>query len=94
MDEQLDESQEFSPWQLIFSQSKVNGAQYHGEEFFPRKWDWPRDTYFQRRLRTLKETHIRARLEIDQNLFREPSELNNEQRFHRQEDSFPISSLG
>lgn len=55
MDEQLDESQEFSPWQLIFLQSKVNGAQYHGDELFPYKWDWPHDTYLQRQLRRLRK---------------------------------------
>ena len=59
MDEQLDESRDLSLWQLIFLQSKVNGAQYQGEEFFPRKWDWPSDTYLQRGLRRLrKEMHL------------------------------------
>ena len=38
-----------SYWQLIFLQSKVNGAQYRGEELPGRNWDWPKDTYFQRR---------------------------------------------
>lgn len=38
-------------WQLVFSQSKVNGAPYTGEELPGRNWDWPKDTYLQRRLR-------------------------------------------
>lgn len=55
-----DTFQELSVWQLIFLQSKVNGAEYHGEEFFPNNWNWPQDTYFQRRLRSLREAHVRC----------------------------------
>ncbi|MGH7796718.1 MAG: hypothetical protein ACREQ2_17785 [Candidatus Binatia bacterium] len=39
-----------SYWQLIFLQSKVNGASYNGEELPGRNWNWPKDTYLQRRL--------------------------------------------
>ena len=39
-----------SYWQLVFSQSKVNGATYHGEQLARQKWIWPQDTYFQQRL--------------------------------------------
>ena len=39
-----------SYWQLVFLQSKVNGAQYDGEELPGRNWNWPKDTYLQRRL--------------------------------------------
>jgi hypothetical protein len=42
-------------WQLVFSQSKVNGALYSGEELPGYKWEWPKDTYLQRRLK--KKTH-------------------------------------
>ena len=38
-----------SYWQLVFAQSKVNGAMYFGEELPGRNWDWPKDTYLQRR---------------------------------------------
>ncbi|MEX0803736.1 MAG: hypothetical protein WD688_10525 [Candidatus Binatia bacterium] len=41
-------------WQLVFFQSKVNGAPYDGEQLPGRIWDWPRDTYLQRRLRETK----------------------------------------
>ena len=41
-------------WQLVFSQSKVNGAPYNGEQLTSRIWDWPKDTYLQRRLRESK----------------------------------------
>jgi len=43
-----------SYWQLIFLQSKVNGAAYNGEKLPGRNWDWPKDTYFQRRLQRVK----------------------------------------
>jgi hypothetical protein len=37
-------------WQLVFLQSKVNGATYHGEQLAAQKWMWPQGTYFQQRL--------------------------------------------
>lgn len=43
-----------SYWQLVFSQSKANGAPYHGELLPGRNWDWPRDTYLQRRLQEVR----------------------------------------
>jgi hypothetical protein len=43
-----------SYWQIIFLQSKVNGAQYSGEALPGRIWDWPKDTYFRRRLQRVK----------------------------------------
>jgi hypothetical protein len=43
-----------SPWQVIFLQSKVNGAPYNGEALPGQSWDWPKDTYFQRRLHRIK----------------------------------------
>jgi hypothetical protein len=51
-------------WQLVFSQSKVNGAPYNGEQLPGRIWDWPKDTYLQRRLRESKwyQTANRAQL--------------------------------
>jgi hypothetical protein len=39
-----------SLWQLIFLQSKVNGAPYHGDKLSGHNWNWPKNTYFQRRL--------------------------------------------
>ncbi len=38
-----------SYWQLVFAQSKVNGAKYFGEELPGCNWSWPTDTYLQRR---------------------------------------------
>ena len=43
-----------SYWQLVFLQSKVNGAAYFGEELPGRNWNWPKDTYLQRRLQSSK----------------------------------------
>ena len=43
-----------SYWQLIFMQSKVNGATYNGEKLPGRNWNWPKDTYLQRRLQQSK----------------------------------------
>jgi hypothetical protein len=37
-------------WQRIFLQSKANGAPYNGDALERYKWDWPKGTYFQRRL--------------------------------------------
>ncbi len=51
-----DHPEELNFWQLVFSQSKTNGAPYHGEELPRHKWEWPKDTYLQRRLRYLKES--------------------------------------
>jgi hypothetical protein len=41
-------------WQIVFLQSKVNGAPYNGEELPGRNWEWPKDTYLQRRLNRSK----------------------------------------
>ena len=48
------ESEKPSFWQLVFAQSKVNGAQYQGEHLPGYNWEWPKDTFLQRRLREVK----------------------------------------
>ena len=40
-----------SLWQLVFLQSKVNGAAYDCEQLPRQNWSWPKDTYLQQRLR-------------------------------------------
>ena len=40
---------QMSYWQLIFSQSKVNGAPYNDDELPVFNWNWPTDTYLRRR---------------------------------------------
>jgi hypothetical protein len=42
-------------WQLIFLQSKVNSGAYDGDRLPARTWDWPRETWFQRRLFYLRK---------------------------------------
>lgn len=37
-------------WQLVFSQSRVNGGEYRGDDLPVKHWDWPKDTYLQKRL--------------------------------------------
>lgn len=46
--------QEQSFWQLVFSQSRVNGAPYDGERLETSRWHWPTNTYLQRRRRYLR----------------------------------------
>ena len=49
------ECEEMSFWQMIFSQSKANGAQYSCETLPISCWNWPLDTYLQRR-RSLRQS--------------------------------------
>ena len=44
-----------SSWQLIFSQSKVNSSFYDGDRLVAQNWDWPKETWFQTRVRDLRE---------------------------------------
>jgi len=41
-------------WQLVFSQSKVNGAPYPGDHLEGNNWNWPEDTFLRRRLRQVR----------------------------------------
>jgi hypothetical protein len=43
-------------WQLIFGQSKANGARYDGENLTTSPWRWPTNTYLQRRRQLLKNS--------------------------------------
>jgi hypothetical protein len=43
-----------SLWQLIFMQSKVNNGPYDGDRLLAQNWDWPKETWFQMRLRDLR----------------------------------------
>ena len=38
-------------WQLVFAQSKVNGARYVEDELPSQNWNWPKETYLQQRIR-------------------------------------------
>jgi hypothetical protein len=56
MKSQTVDCEQMSFWQLVFSQSKANGAEYTGEALPTCSWNWPIDTYFQRR-RTLRQSN-------------------------------------
>lgn len=45
-----------SLWLEVFSNSKVNGAEYREDRLPSHTWSWPTDTYLQRRLRELRAT--------------------------------------
>jgi len=49
MSSNADNRSEMSCWQFIFSQSKVNGASYSDDALPFYHWNWPTDTYLQRR---------------------------------------------
>jgi hypothetical protein len=42
-------------WEIIFIQSKVNNSIYNGDSLLPHNWAWPRETWFQERLRHLRK---------------------------------------
>ena len=45
-----------SYWQRIFLQSKVKSGAYDGDRLPRQNWDWPRQTWFQERLRYVRKT--------------------------------------
>ena len=52
-------------WQLVFSQSKVNGALYMGEQLPGRNWNWPKNTYLQRRLRQVRWYQASEKIQLN-----------------------------
>lgn len=71
MNSERNRHQMLSAWQLIFKQSKVNGAPYDGEHLPVHKWDWPSGTYLQRR----RSAHAFARFAFADSHHRELCEL-------------------
>jgi hypothetical protein len=53
-------------WQLIFLQSKVNNGAYDGDGHFARHWVWPKETWFQLRLRDYRRGYRRCSKELTQ----------------------------
>ncbi len=43
-------------WQLILTQSKVNGGVYYGDRLVAQNWMWPKETWFQTRLCELRRS--------------------------------------
>ena len=50
-------------WRLIFEQSKVNGGVYSGEELVQRVYKASPNSWFQRRLREVREQQKKELLE-------------------------------
>ena len=46
-------------WQLMFLQSKVNNNFYNGDNLVTQNWAWPQGTWFQKRLRYLRNKRQR-----------------------------------
>lgn len=49
-------------WEWIFRQSKVNDGGYDGERLAVQNWDWPRDTWLQKRLRYIRRENVNKAL--------------------------------
>jgi hypothetical protein len=47
-------------WELIFQVSRVNGESYDEDRLPIQNWEWPRGTWFQRRLRHLRNGYGRS----------------------------------
>jgi hypothetical protein len=48
-------------WELIFRLSRVNSDRYDSDRLPALNWDWPRETWFQKRLRQLRNGDRRYR---------------------------------
>jgi hypothetical protein len=59
------DTQKPSFWQRVFLQSKVNGALYSGEQLPGARWEWPKDTYLQRRLRLGRLSGIEEKSDLN-----------------------------
>ena len=46
-------------WELIFRQSRVNSDSYDGDQLPAQNWHWPQGTWFQTRLRYLRNGYGR-----------------------------------
>jgi len=68
-------------WQLVFNQSRVNGAEYYGDRLPSNSWDWPKDTFLQKRLNELKKRRPDTNNETRQ-ANREPIPPRNRKRRH------------
>lgn len=50
---------------LIFSQSKVNGGEYYGDLLSAQPWEWPKDTWLQRRLAQIRNEESKKEVKED-----------------------------
>jgi len=56
-----------SLWLNVFSNSKVNGAEYREDKLPLHTWAWPTDTFLQRRLRFVRANGADERVIVAQN---------------------------
>lgn len=54
-------------WLNVFTNSKVNGAEYREDKLPLHTWSWPTDTFLQRRLRTVRAHAADERVIVAQN---------------------------
>jgi hypothetical protein len=47
-----------SGWQIIFRNSRVNNGVYDGDSLPLHIWEWPKETWFQTRLRYLRTIQV------------------------------------
>ena len=52
-------------WVSVFSQSRVNNAPYDGDRLPNQIWQWPGDTWFQTRVRYLRQRNRQAAQSAD-----------------------------
>ncbi|HKY07353.1 MAG TPA: hypothetical protein VJQ55_03890 [Candidatus Binatia bacterium] len=48
-------------WLSIFRQSPANNAPYNGDRLPQQVWRWPADTWFQSRVRYVRQRHNESR---------------------------------
>jgi hypothetical protein len=70
-------------WQVVFNQSKVNGAEYFGDRLPSHSWEWPKDTFLQKRLNELKKRRPESMAEAPESN-RAPISSPNRKRRHTQ----------
>jgi hypothetical protein len=71
-------------WQMVFNQSRVNGAEYFGDHLPTNSWDWPKNTFLQRRLSELKKRRFDGFTETSEEN-RNPVTIPNRKRRQRHE---------
>jgi hypothetical protein len=72
-------------WQLVFNQSRVNGAEYFGDRLPTNSWDWPKNTFLQKRLSELKKRRFDGFIETTEENRKPVSTTNHKRRHTRYE---------
>ena len=67
-------------WHMVFNQSRVNGAEYFGDRLPNNSWDWPKNTFLQRRLSELKRRPWDCNAEVPQEKRKPVTSVNRKRR--------------